>query len=280
MIPKGNTTKTMTRWALNGAFGIIVLGSTITFMGGCRGDRTDAPPRQFFPDMDYQPKFKAQSESKFFEDGHSQRLPVEGTVAFGSDGLIPQGAGQWVEMKNKDRDDMLKADKTYYFGLVAGSTDQDPPAYVEWMPVEVNKELIMRGMERYNIYCAACHGYDGLGNDSGLVGRMMNVRPVNLLDNKYRDRSGEFGADGYLFHIIRDGLWAPDGSNRMPSYKHAIDEQDAWAIVSYIRTLQRAFDAKGRRLGRVNETPGWDSKGQDSEKNQAIASTDNGGGRK
>ncbi len=275
MIQAGNTTKAMTRWALNGALGVVVLGSAMTFMSGCRGDRTDAPPRQFFPDMDDQPKLKAQSESKFFEDKRSQRLPVEGTVAFGSTGLIPEGSGQWVEMKGKDRADMLKADETYYFGLVAGSASQDPPAYVERMPVEVNKELIMRGMERFNIYCTACHGYDGLGNDSGLVGRMMNVRPVNLLDNKYRDRSGEFGTDGYLFHIIREGLWAPDGANRMPSYKHAVDEQDAWAIVSYIRTLQRAFDAKGRRLGQ-GEIPGQ-TPGQDSEMNQAIASTDNGG---
>ncbi len=275
MIQAGNTTKAMTRWALNGALGVVVLGSAMTFMGGCRGDRTDAPPRQFFPDMDYQPKLKAQSESEFFENGQSQRLPVEGTVAFGSGALIPDGSGQWVEMKNKDRDDMLKADETYYFGLVAGSANQDPPAYVERMPIEVDKALIMRGMERFNIYCTACHGYDGLGNDSGLVGRMMNVRPVNLLDNKYRDRSGEFGTDGYLFHVIRDGLWSPDGANRMPSYKHAIDEQDAWAIVSYIRTLQRAFDAKGRRLGQA-QTPGQ-APGQDSPMNQAVASTDNGG---
>ncbi len=249
MIQAGNTTKSMIRRALMCSLGLVVLGAAL---GGCRGDRTDKPPHQFFPGMDDQPKLKAQSESKFFEDGHSQRLPVDGVVAFGSDSVIPSGHAEWIDGYAKDRDDMLKADETYYFGLVSGSADQETPAYVQRMPIEVTQELIERGQERFNIYCSMCHGYDGLGNDSGTVGKLMNVRPINLLDDKYRDRAGDVGSDGYLFHIIRDGLWSPDGTNRMPAYGHAVDEQDAWAIVAYIRTLQTAFDAKGRRLGQVD----------------------------
>jgi len=265
MIQAGNTTKSMIRRALLCSLGLVVLGSPLS---GCRGDRTDKPPHQFFPDMDDQPKLKAQSESKFFEDGRSQRLPVDGTVAFGSDSVIPPGHGDWVDSYAKDRDDMLKADETYYFGLVSGSAGQETPQYVGRMPIEVNKELITRGMERFNIYCSMCHGYDAMGGDSGTVGRLMNVRPINLLDNKYRDRAGDVGSDGYIFHIIREGLWSPDGTNRMPAYGHAVDEQDAWAIVSYIRTLQAAFDAKGRRIGQIDS----------AKSDQAIASTENGGG--
>ncbi len=265
MIQAGNTTKSMIRRALLCSLGLIVLGSPLS---GCRGDRTDSPPRQFFPDMDDQPKLKAQSESDFFEDGHSQRLPVDGTVAFGSDSVIPAGHADWVDSYAKDRDDMLKADETYYFGLVSGSNDPEAPQYVGRMPIEVNKALITRGMERFNIYCSMCHGYNALGNDSGAVGKLMNVRPINLLDDKYRDRDGDVGSDGYLFHIIRDGLWSPDGTNRMPAYGHAVDEQDAWAIVAYIRTLQAAFDAKGRRIGQIDST----------ESDQMIATTENGGG--
>jgi mono/diheme cytochrome c family protein len=273
MIQTGNTTKTTPRSPRTGVRAIAVLGSALASMtimaalGGCRGERTDAPPRQFFPDMDDQPKLKAQSESAFFEDGHSQRLPVEGTVAFGSDSLVPVGDQAWVGSYAKDRDDMLKADETYYFGLVKGNADESNPQYIDRMPVEVNKDLITRGMERFNIYCSMCHGYKAMGNDTGTVGKLMNVRPVNLLDAKYRDRSGDTGTDGYLFHIIRNGLWSPDGSNRMPSYGHAVDEQDAWAIVAYIRTLQKAFDAKGRRLGMV----------ETSSDSQEIASSENGG---
>lgn len=247
MIQAGKTTKSTTRTALTAVLGCAVLGSFGLTMGGCRGDRTDKPPHQFFPDLDDQPKLKPQSESVFFEDGHSQRLPVEGIVAFGSDSVIPHGEEEWVESYSKDRDDMLKADETYYFGLVSGSTDQ----YVSRMPVEVTEELIERGMERFNIYCSMCHGYDATGGESGSVGRLMNVRPVNLLDDKYRDRSGDVGSDGYLFHIIREGLWSPDGTNRMPAYGHAVDEQDAWGIVAYIRTLQAAFDSEGKTIGQI-----------------------------
>ncbi len=265
MIHTGNTTKAMSRSAALSALGAIVLGGSLSAtMGGCRGDRTDAPPRQFFPDLDDQPKLKPQSETDFFEDGRSQRVAVEGTVAFGTDGVVPHGDQEWMQGYAKDRADMLKADETYYFGLVTGSEDQ----YVAKMPVEVDKEFILRGQERFNIFCSACHGYDGLGNDSGTVGRLMNVRPINLLDDKYRDRAGEFGTDGYLFHIIREGLWSPDGTNRMPAYGHAVNEQDAWAIVAYVRTLQAAFDAKGRRIGQIKSP-----EAQTTE----IASTNNGG---
>ena len=265
MIQAVNTKAAATRFARLSVLGLVAMSAVL---GGCRGDRTDKPPRQFFPDMDDQPKLKAQSQTDFFEDGHSQRLPVDGVVAFGSKSVIPDSHEQWAQDFAQDRDDMLKADETYYFGLVAGTTDQ----YVARMPIGVDKDLIKRGEERYNIYCSMCHGYDALGNDSGTVGRLMNVRPVNLLDEKYRDRSGEFGTDGYIFHIIRKGLWSPDGTNRMPSYGHAVDERDSWAIVSYIRTLQAAFDAKGRRIGPVSQ-----SHNSTQTTEQANAGSDNGG---
>jgi len=215
--------------------------------------------------MDDQPKLKAQSQSDFYEDGHAQRLPVDGTVAFGANSVIPGADADldWVEMMGKDRDDKLKSDETYYFGLVSGSTDQ----YVARMPIEVNRALIERGQQRFNIYCSMCHGYDALGGESGTVGRLMNVRPINLLDAKYRDRDGEFGSDGYIFHVIRKGLWAPDGKNRMPAYGHAIKEQDAWSIVAYIRTLQAAYDPAGKPV----------SLGESKEQDQVVASSTDGG---
>ncbi len=76
MIPSVKTTKHTTRGALAC---LLALGAIATLpLGGCRGDRTDKPPRQFFPDMDDQPKKKAQSETEFFADGMSQRPLVEG----------------------------------------------------------------------------------------------------------------------------------------------------------------------------------------------------------
>lgn len=248
MIQAVNTNKPSTRGVIACVLGLVAFATLP--MAGCRGDRTDKPPRRFFPDMDYQPKLKAQSETEFFVDGKSQRDLVDGVVAFSDHSILPaQGdESEWAQMRIKNRDDMLKGDETYYFGLMEGTT-LDNPQWSQRMPVEVTQEMIERGAERYNIYCAMCHGYDAVGNESGTVGRLMNVRPVNLLDAKYRDRSGEFGSDGYLFHIIREGLWSPDGTNRMPAYGYAVDEQDAWSIVAYIRVLQSAFDAEGNANG-------------------------------
>ncbi len=244
MIPTVNTTRHTARTAIACLLALTALAALP--LGGCRGDRTDKPPRRFFPDMDYQPKLKAQSETEFFADGKSQRDLVDGVVPFSDHSVIaPEGdQSEWAQMRRQYRDNMLKADETYYFGLVSGS-DMQNPSWVARMPVEVDEDLIARGAERYNIFCAMCHGYDALGNESGTVGRLMNVRPVNLLDDKYRDRNGEFGSDGYLYHIIRDGLWSPDGSNRMPAYGNSVNEHDAWAIVAYVRVLQAAFDAQG-----------------------------------
>lgn len=213
-------------------------------MTACRGDRTDKSPRQFLPDMDEQPKFKAQGQTPFFEDGKSQRPLVDRTVPWGSTVHDPEAVAHadWAQFVRDDRDRMLKADQTFSFGLVAGST-ADQPKYAEYMPVPVTEKLILRGQERFDIYCSMCHGYTGVGGQgegAGTVGKLWSYAPANLTDPKYQDRKGELGSDGYIFHVIRQGLWKPDGGNRMPAYGHVITEADAWAIVAYVRTLQAA----------------------------------------
>ena len=220
------------------AMGIVMMLAAVVLapMSGCRGDRTDKPPRQFFPDMDDQPKLKAQSSTGFFADGSSQRTRVPGTIPFGDNTYASNDAPQWAEPLLESQRDALKGDDAYYFGVVSGTDNQ----FVKRMPVDVTKELLLRGQERFDIYCSMCHGYDAKGGSSGTVGRLYAVPPTNLLDPKFGDRDGEFGADGYLFHVMRDGLWTPTGDLRMPSYSHAIDEQDAWSIVAYIRALQAA----------------------------------------
>ncbi len=235
------TTTQSTRHAAGLALGAAALLLSAAGMAGCRGDRTDKPPPQFFPDMDQQPKLKPQSETQFFEDGRSQRPLVERSVPFGSHAVAADSVASdaWSGMIQADRDRMLKADETFSFGLVKGSTMAEPE-YVDYMPVEMTGELLARGKERFDIYCSACHGYTGHGGEEGTVGRLWSYAPANLMSDLYRDRSTFQGKDGYLFHVIREGLWRPDGGNRMPAYKHAINEQDAWAVVAYMRALQAA----------------------------------------
>ncbi|MCC5821986.1 MAG: cytochrome c [Phycisphaerales bacterium] len=221
---------------------LLALSLGVGLTAGCRGDRTDKPPRQFFPDMDDQPKLLPQSESAFFPDGRSDRPAVPRTVPFGAGSHDPEllENAEWAAHFRAQRDRLLRSDPTYAFGLVAGSS-QDDPRYVAYMPVEVNRELIIRGRERFDIYCSACHGYTGIGGQgdgAGTVGKLWSYAPANLLADAYRDRGDELGTDGYLFHVTRHGLKNPDGTYRMPGYAHAVDELDAWAIVAYIRTLQ------------------------------------------
>jgi len=240
---KHTQTRTIATKGLTMLLGVVMLGSTMGMLSGCRGDRTDKPPRRFFPDMDYQPKLKPQSESEFFVDGRTNRTLVEGVVPFGTTthDTTRLTHTPWATKIVADRNAMLKGDESFYFGLVAGSHDAETPQYLDRMPVEMTKPLILRGQERFNIYCSMCHGFDGQGGASGTVGRLWSMSPANLVgDPRFTDRDQDSAKDGYLFHIIREGLYTPDGTIRMPSYKHAVNEQDAWAIVAYLRVLQTA----------------------------------------
>ncbi|MEO1009510.1 MAG: cytochrome c [Planctomycetota bacterium] len=206
-------------------------------LAGCRGERSEKPPRQFFPDMDDSPKFKPQTETEFFADGRAMRPPEDGTVAFGAfmldESMLPEDA-DWAEPFLLEREEALAGDTALYVGLTEGGE------FVQRMPVAVDQALLERGAERYNIYCAACHGYEGDG--LGTVGRRWSAPVPSYHDEKYLDRSLDTGTDGYMFHIARNGLKHPDGRYRMPGYGHALTARDTWAIVAHIRVLQEALN--------------------------------------
>src|SRR3954469_25676660 len=79
-------------------------------VAGCRGDREEKPPRQFFPDMDDQPKWKPQSKSDFYTDGRTMRKPVAGTVPFGRNPFVAEEP--WSKDFMEQRSDLLKEDKS------------------------------------------------------------------------------------------------------------------------------------------------------------------------
>lgn len=206
----------------------------VSAMTACRGERTDKPPRQFLPDMDDQPRFNPQSQTQFFENTRTMREPVEGTVAFGYSAVLMDT--DWNQANLEKRATLLKDDSAVYFG-----TNEDGTP-VDRIPVEVTPELLARGAERFGIYCSVCHGFGGEGatpSGGGMAGRKWSAPVPALIAEKYR-HGGEKGADGFIFGVIRNGVWGADGANRMPSYSHAIDEHDAWAIVAHLRVLQNA----------------------------------------
>jgi mono/diheme cytochrome c family protein len=212
-------------------------------LAGCRGDRSNEPPRQFFPDMDDQPRFNPQSETQFFSDGRTMRQPVEGTVPFGYTAALVNA--DWNQHALRQRDTLLKDDDRLFLGKNADST------YLDRIPVEVTPALLTRGAERFGIFCATCHGYGAEGatpTSGGLAGRKWSAPVPGLHAEQYLP-GGEKGQDGYLFTVIRNGVWGPDGANRMPGYAHAINENDAWAVVAHLRVLQQT------RMGTIDELP-------------------------
>ena len=116
---------------------------------------------------------------------------------------------------------LLKEDDVYFRGKV------DSENYVAKNPVPVTLALLERGHERFNIYCSPCHGQTGLGN--GMVVKKGFLPPPNFHQERIITMP-----DGQIFYNISNGV------RNMPAYGKQIPESDRWAIVAYIRALQRS----------------------------------------
>jgi mono/diheme cytochrome c family protein len=189
--------------------GFVLLCVAVAGVAGFRGDRSRRPPVELFPDMDRQPKLRPQAANTFFQDGKSSRLTVEGTVARGS----------------------AYADTPVNTGRMAGTTN-----FVELLPVAVTDVLLKRGRERYDIYCAVCHGAGGDGK--GVTGKYGMVAMANFHDKRLVAM-----ADGEIFNTITHG------KNLMGGYEANVPISDRWAIVAYVRALQRS------RLATLEDVP-------------------------
>jgi mono/diheme cytochrome c family protein len=152
-------------------------------------------------DMHNQPKYRPLRASAFFADGSSARPLVEGTVARG----------------------LLHADEAFYTGKLNG-------ALVREMPLPVDAALVARGQERFNIFCAPCHGATGEGN--GMVVQRGYRAPTAFHDARLRQADA-----GHFFDVMTNGFGA------MPDYRQQVSPRDRWAIVSYVRALQLAHGA-------------------------------------
>jgi len=174
-------------------------------------DRVSPSPRpriQIIPDMDSQPKFKAQKANPLFADGRADRLPVAGTVARGD----------------------ARLDDAFWRGR-AGEE------FVAEFPVPVTPDLLARGQERYRVFCAPCHGLSGYGD--GVVARRADrlqegtwTPPTSFHTEAVRTRPA-----GHIFNTITNGI------RSMPAYGSQIPAADRWAIVAYVRALERSQNA-------------------------------------
>ena len=114
---------------------------------------------------------------------------------------------------------LLKEDDVRYSGLVNNQ-------YVGKNPLTINEELLQVGQRRFNTYCSPCH--DRTGQGRGPVGTRAMWIPTNLHEARVKGFN-----DGEIFHVITNGR------RSMPPYKYQVTEDDRWAIVAYVRALQR-----------------------------------------
>jgi mono/diheme cytochrome c family protein len=167
------------------------------------------PRIHIIQDMDNQPKIKAQSRFMLFADRRGMRPPVAGTVARGS--LIGDPA------------------------LELGKTADD--VWVEAIPVDLSMTVLERGRQRYDVFCSPCHGLSGYGD--GMVSRRADqlqegtwTPPTSFHTDLIRER-----AAGHIYNTIANGI------RNMPAYGSQIPVDDRWAIVAYVRALQRSQNA-------------------------------------
>jgi mono/diheme cytochrome c family protein len=152
-------------------------------------------------DMHDQPKYIPLRQSSFFGDERSARPIVAGTVARG-----------------QLHDDAL---------LFTGKVDN---ADATVFPYAVDAHVMARGRERFDIYCAPCHGRTGEGD--GMIVRRGYRHPPTFHQDRLRT-----APVGHFFDVITNGFGA------MPDYATQIPPADRWAIVAYLRALQLSAHA-------------------------------------
>lgn len=153
-------------------------------------------------DMRDQPRYDTYESSDFFADGMTARPAVEGTVARGQ----------------------LFEDEHLYTGKVDGK-------HAEAFPFPVTEEVLLRGQERYNIFCGVCH--NATGDGMGMVVRRGFKQPASFHTERLQS-----APPGYFFDVITNGFGA------MYDYAAQVAPHDRWAIAAYIKALQLSQNMK------------------------------------
>lgn len=180
-----------------------------------RHSHSDKARIHVIQDMDSQPKYKGQRQNPIFADGRADREAVAGTVAVGH----------------------LNEDDHFFRGRANGGWACTFPAQVE-----LAEETMARGKERFGIYCTPCHGQGGEGD--GMVHKRAEalgqgwIQPSNVRQEYLRNQPV-----GELYNTIANGI------RNMPGYAAQIPPEDRWAIVMYLRALQRS------QAGSINDVP-------------------------
>ncbi len=184
--------------------GYFLLPLAALVLTGCSGIQRD-PPVQVWDDMKQQPKFHPQGENEVAALAGDHR-----DARRPPEGTVARG--HMVE------------DTAYFTGM-------EGEMYVGKSPVPLTPALLHQGQLKFNTYCQPCH--DKTGSGVGIVPtRVPTWQPSNLTE----DRVVQF-ADGDIFNVITNGR------RSMPAYRFQVAVEDRWAIIAYVRALQRAAHA-------------------------------------
>ena len=183
-----------------------------------RASTSEKRPIHIIQDMDIQAKFKAQTVNPLYADQRSMRPEVVGSVARGETLLD-------THLEN---------------GVVDGVWATTPPD-----AIDLDLEVLERGQGRFNIYCAPCHGWNGMGNGP------VNDRATALMNYSEGPPQGTSWTQARNLH---DPGWSEqpigqiyntitNGKNSMAGYGSQVSLDDRWAIAVYVKALQRSQNA-------------------------------------
>jgi len=243
------------------------------FIARSRASQSTGAPIHLVMDMDKQPKYKAQRASALFADERSMRPQVENTLAredmmIKSETLNDPAGTRPIGGLMGGQDVMQIADPTAYAAITRGrirpagmddakfnaltapnkddkEINDDSTFYVRKVPAEftVSAAFLERGQERFTIYCSPCHGESGYG-DGPVANRANRLKTTPDAVNGWADPQNLHAAkiagrpDGHVFNTISNGI------RNMPAYDKQISIPDRWAIVAYVRALERSQNAQ------------------------------------
>ena len=188
---------------INIFFSFIVI---LIIFSSCNHDRK-TPNVQYVDDMVTPIAYEDYSINPNFANGQTEQLPIEGTVARGK---MPYSFEKTAEGQKLAGEKLIN-------------------------PIKTNKETLIKGQERYNIYCMICHGKQGKGNGTLFTSGKFTAQPTNLSEERIINMK-----DGELYHIITKG----SVSGLMGAHGSQIKREDRWKIINFIKNN---FSAKVKK---------------------------------
>ncbi len=187
---------------------LLITLAVTTLVSGCVGTESSDPPVVGIRNMYNQPRYDVQERQPFFADQRSMRPAIEGTVSREMESSLTWATGR-------------AANETYLLEV--------PPKLIAAQGGA--QAMMLRGRDRYNIYCATCHSLSGDGK--GMVSRRAAALGASgLVAPSFHDDRLRHIPDGQLYATIKNGV------RNMPAYGFNIPSKDRWAIVLYVRALQ------------------------------------------